>query len=259
MPDPAGQLLGLAERAARAGGAELLARADKITGVEHKSSETDPVSDSDRASERAIVGLILAARPADGVLGEEGADRPSASGVRWVIDPLDGTVNYLYGLPHSTVSIACQRLGDDGWQTVAAVVHHPAREETFTAGLGRGAFLGDTPLAVNRPASLSRALVSTGFSYQATSRARQAETLRTLLPAVRDIRSHGSAALELCWVAAGRCDGYYEDELALWDWAAGALIASEAGAAVAELGTGVVAVAPDLLDELLARVSHSPS
>jgi myo-inositol-1(or 4)-monophosphatase len=247
-------LVDLAVRAAHAGGHELLARAGRITGVGHKSSGTDPVSDSDRASEQVIVGILAGERPADGLLGEEGADRPSASGTRWVVDPLDGTVNYLYGLPHTTVSIACQRADGDRWETLAGVVHDPARDETFAASRGGGAFLDGTPISVNRPAGLRRSLIATGFSYDAGSRARQARTLLELLPRARDIRSHGSAALELCWVAAGRCDGYYEDELAPWDLAAGALIAREAGALVSSLGSGVLAAEPALHDELLAVV-----
>ncbi|MET9833438.1 inositol monophosphatase family protein [Streptomyces sp. NPDC006385] len=243
---PAPALLDLAIRAARLGGGELMRRTHSFRQTGSKSSATDPVTDADLASESAVVGLLTSERPDDGLLGEEGAERSSDSGLRWVIDPLDGTVNYLYGIPHSAVSIACQRSDGDGWRTVAAAVYDVAREEMYTAALGEGARLNERPISVNDPVALPSALVATGFAYRAGSRARQAAVLPTLLPAVRDIRSSGSAALDLCWVAVGRYDAYYEDRLALWDWAAGALIVSEAGGTVSSLDEGVVAAGPVL-------------
>jgi myo-inositol-1(or 4)-monophosphatase len=253
-------LLDLAVRAARTGGAEITRRAGNATGVRYKSTATDPVSDADRASEAAVIGLITSERPGDGLLGEEGAGRPSTTGLRWVIDPLDGTVNYLYGLPHTTVSVACERAcpgkcGDhcrDGWHPIVGAVYDPARDEMFSAAHGKGALLNGRPITAGAPRELSQALIATGFAYSASSRTRQAAMVAELIPLARDIRSHGSAALELCWVAAGRCDGFYEDELARWDWAAGALIAREAGALVSALGTGVVTAGPGVYQQLTA-------
>ncbi|WP_241562352.1 inositol monophosphatase family protein [Streptomyces hoynatensis] len=246
----AADLLGLAVRAARLGGAELGRRAGQVTGVSYKSSATDPVTDADRAAEAAIVALLARERPGDGLLGEEGTEREGSSGLRWVLDPLDGTVNYTYGLPHAAVSVACERREGGRWRALAGAVHDPARGETFAAARGAGATLNGAPLRVSDPVAPPSALVATGFSYEAASRARQAEVLAALLPRVRDIRSGGSAALDLCWVAAGRCDAYYEDELRRWDWAAGALIAAEAGASVTAFGGGVLAAGPALHRDL---------
>lgn len=223
-----GALVGLAEEVARAAGATLLDRRGRAGDVEQKSSATDPVSEADRASEALLVGRILDARPADGIVGEEGADRPSSSGLRWVLDPLDGTVNYLYGFPAWAVSVACE----DDRGTLVGVVYDPLRDQVFSAVRGEGARVGPTPLHVNDPVPLERALVATGFSYDAVERARQGRILARLLPRVRDVRRGGSAALDLCWVAAGTVDGFYEDTVSRWDWAAGSLIAAEAGATV---------------------------
>ncbi|MFF2409993.1 inositol monophosphatase family protein [Streptomyces sp. NPDC058092] len=248
-------LLDLAVRAARLGGGELRRRVDDVRQTGTKSSATDPVTDADLASESAVIALLTTERPEDGILGEEGTERESHSGLRWVVDPLDGTVNYLYRIPHSAVSIACQRSSGDGWQTVAGAVYDVARDEMFSAVQGDGARLNGEPVSVSTAVGLPAALVATGFSYRAGARARQAALLPRLLPVVRDIRSGGSAALDLCWVATGRCDAYYEDELALWDWAAGALIVSEAGGIVSQLDSGVVAAGPSLHDDLRSLVT----
>ncbi|GIF14159.1 inositol monophosphatase family protein [Actinoplanes teichomyceticus] len=263
MPDTADpallrRLLTVAVEAAHAGGA-VLRGAGPAVAARHKSSPTDPVTAVDLASETAIAEVLGAARPDDGLLGEEGAARAGRTGLRWVVDPVDGTTNLLYHSPHVTVSVACERLAGDGtrWQPLVGVVHDPSRSETFTATYGGGARLNGTPIRANDPVPLDRALVATGFAYGATSRSRQAATVRALLSRVRDLRSHGSAALELCWLAAGRCDAYYEDELARWDWAAGALIAAEAGATVSALGTGVLAAGP-ALHPALAEVVERP-
>jgi myo-inositol-1(or 4)-monophosphatase len=253
------RLLDLAVRAALAGGA-VVRSATGVRPAAHKSSATDPVTDIDLASEAAITELLTVARPQDGLLGEEGAARAGTSGLRWVVDPVDGTTNLVYGSPHVTVSIAVEEQIPDGtWRGLVGVVHDPARAETFTAVRGHGARLNGAPIRVNDPVPLDRALVATGFAYRSTSRARQASTLCALLGRIRDIRSHGSAALELCWLAAGRCDAYYEDELAPWDFAAGALIAAEAGATVTALGAGVLAAGPALHPALagsLERTAH---
>lgn len=193
-----------------------------------KSSVTDMVSEVDRASERLLVDGILAARPDDGILGEEGTDRPGRSGVRWVIDPLDGTTNFLYGLPGFAVSIGVEH----GGRSVVGVVLDPVHDELFEATIGRGATRNGAPIRCTTGTTLGLALIGTGFGYDACVRADQAEVLRTVLPAVRDVRRFGAAAVDLCSVACGRLDGYYERGLQPWDLAAGGLIATEAGAVV---------------------------
>jgi myo-inositol-1(or 4)-monophosphatase len=231
-------LLDLAVGTARAA-AELVARG-RATAAEHvdvKSSPVDVVTAVDTASEELIVGRLLAARPGDGVLGEEGADRSGTSGVRWVVDPIDGTVNFLYDLPAYAVSIAAEVDGE----VVAGVVLNVATGELFTATRGGGAHLS-TParaepvrLSGSRPVSLAQSLVATGFGYRVEQRRAQGAVVAQLLPQVRDIRRHGSSALDLCATAAGRMDAYYELDLKPWDHAAGALVAAEAGLVVTGL------------------------
>jgi myo-inositol-1(or 4)-monophosphatase len=229
--DPAA-LLELAIRAARAAGDLLLDRASRpATGVEHKSSATDPVSDADRDAEALIRTLLQRERPDDALLGEEGGASAGDSALRWVVDPLDGTVNYLYRFPAWCVSIACE---DAGGGLVAAVFD-PVRGELFTAIRGQGAACDGEPLHVRTSSDLQTALVGTGFAYLASRRARQAEVAARLIPQVRDIRRAGSAALDLAWVAAGRLDGFYEHGLNPWDRAAGELLVREAGGRVADL------------------------
>jgi myo-inositol-1(or 4)-monophosphatase len=247
-------LVGLAVRAARAAGTALLERYGDAGRVDVKTSATDPVSEADRASEELLTETILGERPADGLLGEEGTQKRSGTGLRWVIDPLDGTVNYLYRHPGWAVSVACEERGGDGqWHTLVGVVHDPLTDETFHALRGAGAWLSTGRLRVNDPVPVARALVATGFSYEPEVRRRQGRCVAALLPQVRDIRRVGAAALDLCAVAAGRVDAYYEESLLRWDWAAGALIAAEAGAIVdplpplkGEPGVLVIAAGPFL-------------
>ncbi|CAN5751313.1 MAG: inositol monophosphatase [Actinomycetota bacterium] len=246
-------LLDLAVEVATAAGNELLSRRDDAGQVDHKSSATDPVSEADRAAERRITEALSSARPDDGLLGEEGADRHGSTGLRWVIDPLDGTVNYLYGIPAWSVSIACE---DEHGALVGAVID-PSRQETFSAVRHQGASRNGQPLRVNEPVELAGALLATGFSYDSEIRRRQAATLAFLLPQVRDIRRIGSAALDLCAVAAGRVDAYYEDTTARWDWAAGALVATEAGAVVTPLASGLLAAGPSLHTGLSALLAEA--
>lgn len=243
-------LTDLARAAAVAGGEALLARYHRPSGVGTKSASGDFVSDADRASERAITDLLTTERPGDGLLGEEGAAREADSGIRWVIDPLDGTSNYLYRFGAWTVSIAAQARDGDGWRTVAGVVAEPLSGDVFAATEAAGAWLGDERLRVNDPVALDRALVGTGFAYDVETRGRQGRTVAAVLPRVRDVRRSGSAARDLSFVAAGRLDGYYESSLGPWDMAAGALIAAEAGALVSPLGDGVVAAGPALHPDL---------
>jgi myo-inositol-1(or 4)-monophosphatase len=226
------ELLELAREAARRAGALLRdGRPADLSVAATKSSPIDVVTEMDIAAEKLITGLIAEHRPADGFLGEEGASSEGSSGVRWVIDPLDGTVNYLYGLPTWAVSIAAEQDGE----TVVGVVEIPMRGETHHAVRGRGAWAtgaweGERTLACRPTAPLDQALVSTGFNYVTEVRAHQADVAQKLIPLVRDIRRGGSAAVDLCDVAAGRLDGYYERGLHPWDLAAGDLIAREAGA-----------------------------
>jgi myo-inositol-1(or 4)-monophosphatase len=212
------------------------------------------VSDADRAAERSIADMLRAERPADGVLGEEGAAVAGGGGRRWLVDPLDGTTNYLYGYPAWSVSVA---LEDEHGGRVG-VVHDPARGETFRAARGRGAELDGAPIAVRDHDRLETALVATGFGYQPKLRAAQARELARILPRVRDLRRGGSAALDLSWLACGRLDGYFERGLNPWDWGAGRLIVTEAGGAVRELRgepAGLVAGGPALIEPLFELVA----
>jgi myo-inositol-1(or 4)-monophosphatase len=212
------------------------------------------VSDADRDAEAAIEETLASERPDDGLLAEEGAHSDGVSGRRWVVDPLDGTTNFLYGIPAWAVSIA---LEDDEGGAVG-VVHDPVRGETFAAARGLGAHLDGAPIAVAGAERLESALIATGFGYEPDRRRAQAELLVNVLPRVRDIRRAGAAALDLAWLGAGRLDGYYERGLKPWDWAAGRLIVSEAGGALRELDgepAGLVAASPALIDELFSLVA----
>jgi myo-inositol-1(or 4)-monophosphatase len=224
-------------------------------GLSRKSSATDMVSDADREAERAIVDLIRRERPEDGVVGEEGAATAGSSGRRWVIDPLDGTTNYLYGFPMWAVSVAVE----DETGSLAGVVLDPVRDELFAAERGAGATLDGAPIRVRQGTPLERSLVATGFSYDASRRTEQARVLQRVIPHVRDIRRGGAAAQDLAWVAAGRLDGYFERGLQPWDWAAGRLLITEAGGAVAELEgepPGLVAGAGDIVAGLLSLLGQ---
>ncbi|MBI1376449.1 MAG: inositol monophosphatase [Frankiales bacterium] len=205
------------------------ARRSGVTVAATKTSASDVVTAMDRRSEALLVDRILTARPDDGILGEEGADHVGETGVRWVIDPIDGTVNYLYDLPSWAVSVAAEIDGT----TVVGVVAAPALGETYVAVLGRGARLHDgqgvRTLHVNDPVELPQALVSTGFGYTVERRAAQARVVAEVVPTVRDIRRAGACSLDLCWVAAGRVDAYYERGPHAWDVAAGGLVLTEAG------------------------------
>ncbi|WP_022882252.1 inositol monophosphatase family protein [Gryllotalpicola ginsengisoli] len=247
------ELLDLARSTAVAA-AELIAarRAEGVEVAALKSSPVDVVTVADRESETLIRGLLADARPGDGFLGEEtGLGDASTTGVTWVVDPIDGTVNYLYGIPAYNVSIAAVEGGADPaeWTALAGAVVNPVLSEVYTATRGGGAFLGSRRLAVNADVDLGVALVGTGFGYTEERRRAQAAVIGRLLPRVRDIRRMGSAALDLCSVAAGRLDAYYEQGIHPWDHAAGALIATEAGAKVGGLGD-------DAPSERLALAAH---
>lgn len=219
-------LADLAESVARAAGATLLRFArDGVSAIETKSSSTDQVSEADRTAEAQIVERLTDERPGDGIVGEEGAERVSRSGLTWVVDPLDGTTNFLYRYPSWCVSIACR----DRSGYVAAAIFDPLRDQLFRAARDGGATLDGVPISVSDCSDLGQALVSTGFAYDAPSRGRQGAALVQVLPRVRDIRRGGSAALDLAWVACGRLDGFYEVGLNEWDRAAGMLLVTEAG------------------------------
>lgn len=252
LPDPAA-LLELAVEAATAAGAVLLdAVGQARRTVETKSTSTDMVTEMDRAAEQVVVDTLGRHRPDDAILGEEGAATSGTTTVRWVIDPLDGTTNYLYGRPDFAVSVAAEV---DGRPAVGAV-HDPTRAETFTALAGRGSWLNGELLRLPPPPPLAEALVGTGFNYDSQWRAEQARALVRILPLVRDIRRLGAAALDLCWVAAGRLDAFWEAGLQYWDWAGGALVATEAGACVGDLAGGppsrsmTLAGPPELVEPL---------
>lgn len=249
------ELRDLAVAIAREAGALIAARSTEHLVPDTKSTPTDAVTEVDRASERLIVARITAARPRDAILGEEGTSRPGSTGVRWIVDPLDGTVNYLYGIGVYAVSIGVEV---DGIRTAAAVFD-VACDRVYDAARGAGARCDGARLACTGLTDLSLALIGTGFAYATEARARQAQIAATVLPQVRDIRRAGSAALDLCAVAAGHLDGYYERGIQPWDRAAGLLIAEEAGARTVVMDTAdgelTVAAAPGVFDGLLTAAT----
>ena len=231
--------------------------------IEHdtKSTPTDPVTEFDRAAEALIVDTLRTRRPHDSIVGEEGSGHVGSSGLEWHVDPIDGTVNFVYDLPAWCTSVAVV----DRNGSLAGAVYVPTTDELFTAARGGGATHNGAPIRCSSATDLAAALVGTGFSYAPATRAVQADRLAAMLPRVRDIRRFGSAALDLCMVACGRLDAYFEEHLNSWDLAAGVLIAAEAGAATSNFAGGaadtgsVVAAAPAIhaaLLELLARSSR---
>ncbi|MGQ0479534.1 MAG: inositol monophosphatase family protein [Pseudonocardia sp.] len=258
------RLRGVAVRVAREA-ADLVVRMREqaVRRVHTKSSGTDVVTAADTEVERLLRTRLAQLCPGDAVLGEEGgieglADRAAQPGqVCWVLDPIDGTTNYLYGLPWFSVSVAATRSGVG----LAGVVAEPASGRMWSAALGGGATLDGHPLRVSGTDRLDLALLGTGFGYRADQRARQGELAAALLPRIRDLRRFGSAALDLCAVAAGWLDGYYEHGIHHWDWAAGALIAAEAGAVVHPAGTSrsgslFLAAAPGVAGELVRTLDE---
>jgi myo-inositol-1(or 4)-monophosphatase len=236
-------------------------RKSGVTSASTKSSDTDVVTEFDRASERLIVGGLRAERPDDAIIGEEGTDAAGASGVRWLIDPIDGTTNFLYNLPGYAVSIAA--LADD--RPLAGAVYLPVTRELFTAIAGGGALLNGSPIHCSTTSMLQHALVATGFSYQVDQRREQAQRVAQIIPQVRDIRRFGAAATDLCHVAAGRVDVYYEQWLGPWDCAAGELIAREAGCRTGRFDGSpgdhneVLATNPALFDQMVELLARTES
>jgi len=269
MPEPLlRELEELAVTAAGAAGRFIVDDRPRGMGVlDTKSSVNDIVTVMDQESELLLRRILLGARPDDAVLGEEDGASAGTSGITWVIDPIDGTVNYLYGIPAYCVSVAAV-IGDAGtpgqWQPVAGAICNPLTGEIFHSRRGGGAYVlvagEDTAIRVNAVDVLLQSLIATGFGYVPEVRARQGEVLSAMLPEIRDIRRAGSAALDLCAVACGRVDAYYESGLNPWDLAAGWIIAAEAGALVTGLNgippgqAAVVAAGPGVHAALLRRL-----
>jgi len=252
--------LALATEAAREAGALLLElRRSPAIGIRSKSSATDLVSEADERAERAIVTTIRKRRPDDALVAEEGSSARGSSGVGWYVDPLDGTINYLYGIPHWSVSICCA----DTAGPLAGVVFDPLRDELFAAARGGGAHLGDRRLAVTDKRDLSSALIATGFGYDAAQRKTQGRIIAKVLGDVRDVRRFGSAALDLSWVAVGRFDGYFESVENPWDWMAGAMFVREAGGRVTLLEPKdpafprIIASGPGIHDDLVTLLGRA--
>jgi myo-inositol-1(or 4)-monophosphatase len=248
----------IAEAVAREAGHQLRdAFAGPRVNVTAKSSPTDLVSEADHAAERLIRDRLATARPGDGFLGEEGGDARGTTSLRWVVDPLDGTVNFLFGIPQWAVSIACE----DGDGTLAGVIYDPMRDELWSAERSGPALLDGRPIRASHRDNLATAMVATGFGYDSEVRRLQADVVARLLPRVRDIRRFGSAALDLAWTAAGRYDAFYERGLNSWDRAAGELLCLRAGLAVRDLapappaGGGVLVAPHAIVDELESIVA----
>ena len=245
-----GELLELAKKVGREAGALLMDRPPAFE-IESKSTAIDIATQMDKKAEKFIMESLLSARPDDGIIGEEGANVVSKSGITWVIDPLDGTVNYFYGLPGWNVSIAAR----DERGSVVGVVTAPTINSTWWATRGGGAFYNGHPISCNEPIALDRALIATGFQYDLAHRISQLNDLTKLVPVARDVRRNGAAAVDLCHVAMGALDAYYEDGLKDWDWAAGGLVVTEAGATFAQFATGpmqtTLAAGPTLHQELV--------
>jgi myo-inositol-1(or 4)-monophosphatase len=244
--------LEIAEVAARAAGALLLDKYGGEHAIRAKSTPTDLVSEADLAAERLIREILHERAPEDGIVGEEGDDTPSASGRKWVVDPLDGTINFLFGYPQWCVSVACEG--------VAGVIFDPLRDELFAGGEGLPTTLNGAPVAASERADLATALVATGFGYDAAQRGEQGVLAATVLPRCRDLRRAGSAALDLAWAAVGRVDAFYEHGVQRWDIAAGVLLCAGAGLEVrplrarGRLPAGVLAAPSGIADELQALV-----
>jgi myo-inositol-1(or 4)-monophosphatase len=252
-----GELLQLAAAVAHEAGAGLRETFGRALATSAKSTPTDLVSEADLATEQLIRARLEQARPDDAIMGEEGDDRPGTSGLRWVVDPLDGTVNFLFGIPVWCVSIACE----DSGGALAGVVFDPLREETWAATRDGPATMNGAPISARDRRELGTAMVATGFGYDAAVRESQARVVARLLPRVRDVRRLGAAALDLAWAAGGRFDAYYERGVKHWDVAAGALICARAGLAVRELppappaDSGLLVAPPAIVDELAALVT----
>ena len=255
--DDQAELLAVAREVAERAGALLRQRfGQPRAGVRAKTTPTDLVSEADHAAEALIRELLAERRPHDAVLGEEGGSQAGASGLRWVVDPLDGTVNFLFGIPHWAVSVACE----DAHGALAGVIHDPLRGELFASARDGQPTLGASPITASSATDLPTALVATGYAYDVQVRTRQAQVAVGVAARARDLRRAGSAALDLAWTAAGRFDAFYERGLQPWDRAAGALLCARAGLTVrslppdGRLPEGLLAAPPPLAGVLLGLV-----
>ena len=270
LPVDARALAEIAGSLAQSVGVEV--RDKRAVGVDvaaTKSSLTDVVTAADKEAERLLTAGLTELRPEDGILGEEGASVAGTTGITWVVDPIDGTVNYLYDIPAYAVSVAATVADgapgtmSDGRRAIAGAVYLPVTGELFAAWEGGGAYLGSERLHGPSQTELGTTLLGTGFGYTVERRTEQIEVLRHVLPRVRDIRRIGSAAMDLCMIAAGRLDAFYERGLQPWDFAAAALIAREAGAVVRGLGDNapgtemLIAGTPAIADELAGVVAEA--
>jgi myo-inositol-1(or 4)-monophosphatase len=248
-----------ADLAQRAGTLVAEGRRAGIASVATKSTMTDLVTEYDRASEQLIVNALRTTRPADGIIGEEGTARDGTSGINWLIDPIDGTTNFFYGLPGYAVSIAAT----DAEGTVAGAVYIPATNEHFSAARGEGATLNGRPITPSATVDLHQSLVATGFSYHPEVRLAQIARLQHIIAEVRDIRRIGAAAADLCYVAAGRVDAYFEEGLGPWDLAAGEIVAREAGCRTSDFSGGpvrpaeVLAANPHIFEPMRALINRA--
>jgi myo-inositol-1(or 4)-monophosphatase len=232
------ELVGIAQTVAREAADFIRTkRLDHVDVANTKSSSTDVVTEVDKASEALIFERLQQLRPQDGFLGEEGGSDDSQSGVTWVVDPIDGTTNFLYNIPHYAVSIAAVEgpPTPEEWTLLAGCVVNPSTGEVYSAGSGMGAFRGQTPLRVREPVDIQEALVLTGFAYGAHFRKHQAKLFEDVLPRIRDIRRMGTASLDLVMVAEGQADVYFERTISPWDFAGGAVVVQEAGGTVTGL------------------------
>jgi len=259
-PTLSDELLVLArELAVRVGDVALAGRRRGLRNVESKSTPTDMVTEHDRATEREIVATLRRVRPDDAIVGEEDGDVPGTSGYTWFIDPIDGTTNFLYDIPMWAVSIGVH----DSSGPLCGVVYAPALREVFTAARGGGARLNGRPIRCSEVTDPAAALVTTGFNYSPANRVIQARRLPHLVDKIRDVRRFGAASLDLCFVACGRYDAYFEEHLFPWDLAAGALIATEAGAVIGSVDGGpaipsaILAANPTLFPQIQALVFAS--
>jgi myo-inositol-1(or 4)-monophosphatase len=250
----------LAWRAAHEAATFLHTQRPADLSIETKSTPTDVVTLMDKSAEHLLIERLLGERPGDGMLGEEGADHIGTTGIRWIVDPLDGTVNYLYRIPLWGVSVAAEDTQIGG--VVVGVIVLPELDEGFIGVLGHGAWrikgdLGES-IGVSDCSQLGQALIGTGFGYAPQRRALQGRTLAQLIPSIRDIRRTGSAVVDFTWLARGLTDGYYERGLGEWDMAAGMLIAQEAGAQVMHMNNNTfVAAVPGIVDELLSIIQST--
>ncbi|WP_341975797.1 inositol monophosphatase family protein [Microbacterium sp. LWO13-1.2] len=255
-----------ADIAREAGGLARRRRQEGVHLAATKSTLADIVTDADREVEALIRARLRAERPGDGFLGEESGAEAGDTDITWVVDPIDGTVNYAYGIPAYNVSIAAVRgsADPDVWEALAGAVFAPVHDELFTAVRGHGAWLGSTRLAVTTDSAAAGALLGTGFGYDPATHEGDLATVRSVMPMARDLRRMGAAALDLAYVAAGRLDGYFERGLAPWDIAAGALLVTEAGGKFSRIDADssrpmVIAGGVDVHDRLLALIGDPSS